>query len=111
LVAASILAVAVNAGLLWTPYEYSQESIRGKANLVTETKKAEDKGVDREYAYQWSQGVMENLTFLIPNAYGGSSSSQLDKESAVVKVLTQQGVPEDQAFGFAQQLPTNWGDK
>src|SRR5690606_15160651 len=36
---------------------------------------------------------------------------QLDKESAVVKVLTQQGVPEDQAFGFAQQLPTYWGDK
>jgi len=108
---ASILALAVNAGLLWTTYEYSQESIRGKSNLSTETKKAETKGVDRDYAYQWSQGVMENITFLIPNAYGGGSGPQLDESSHVAKVLIQQGVPQDQAIGFARQMPTYWGDK
>src|SRR5690554_2104474 len=111
LAAACVLALAVNAGLLWTTYEYSQESIRGRSNLTTETKAADTKGVDRDYAYQWSQGVMENLTFLIPNAYGGGSGPQLDENSEVAKVLLQEGVPANQAVGFAQQMPTYWGDK
>jgi len=109
--AACVLALAVNAGLLWTTYEYSQESIRGKSNLISESKPTQNQGVDREYAYQWSQGVMENLTFLIPNAYGGGSGPNLDENSAVAKVLLEQGVPQDQAVGFAQQMPTYWGDK
>ncbi len=109
--AACMLALAVNAGLLWTTYEYSQESIRGKSNLLSEAKPSQNEGVDREYAYQWSQGVMENLTFLIPNAYGGGSGPNLDENSAVAKVLVAQGVPQDQAVGFAQQMPTYWGDK
>src|SRR5690554_2562180 len=109
--AACVLALAVNAGLLLTTYEYSQESIRGKSNLVSEAKPGQNEGVDREYAYQWSQGVMENLTFLIPNAYGGGSGPNLDENSAVAKALVGQGVPQDQAVGFAQQMPTYWGDK
>ncbi|HYK56395.1 MAG TPA: hypothetical protein VEV15_07925, partial [Flavisolibacter sp.] len=60
---------------------------------------------------QWSQGVGENMTFLVPNAYGGASSPQLDQNSEVVQTLTKLGVPADQAVGFAQQLPTYWGDK
>lgn len=108
---ACIIALAVNAGLLWTTYEYSKESIRGKSNLSTETKGADEQGVDREYAYQWSQGVMENITFLIPDAYGGGSGPKLDGDSEVVKLLTSQGVPSDQATAFARQLPTYWGDK
>ena len=109
--AASVLALAVNAGLLWTTYEYSQESIRGKSNLATESREAEGQGVEREYAYQWSQGIMENITFLIPNAYGGGSGPVLDEKSEVAKVLIDNGVQPDQAVGFAKQMPTYWGDK
>lgn len=109
--AASVLALAVNAGLLWTTYEYSQESIRGKSNLATESREAEGQGVEREYAYQWSQGIMENITFLIPNAYGGGSGPVLDEKSEVAKVLIENGVRADQAVGFAKQMPTYWGDK
>lgn len=108
---ALVIALGVNAGLLWTTYEYGQESIRGKANISTASQQAESKGVNREYAYQWSQGVSESLTFLIPNAFGGGSSTQLDENSNVAKLLTQQGVPRDQAIGFAASIPTYWGDK
>src|SRR5690606_20688131 len=31
-----LLAVAVNASLLWPTYEYTQETIRGKANLSSQ---------------------------------------------------------------------------
>lgn len=112
LVVATVVAVGVNAGMLWTTYEYGQESIRGKSNLKSADASTPQNGLDREYAYQWSQGIGENITFLIPNAYGGASGSQaLDAESEVVKTLTGKGVPADQALGFARSLPVYWGEK
>lgn len=104
---AVIIGVAVNASLLWPTYEYSKESIRGRANLSTTSNERTDNGVSRDYAYQWSQGVGENLTFLIPNAYGGGMSTQLDENSNVAKVLVNQGYPAQAAANFS----TYWGEK
>ena len=84
---AVILAVGVNAGSLWTTYEYGQETIRGKSNLSSENSSQPSNGLDKEYAYAWSQGVMENITFLIPNAYGGATHGVLDEKSNVAKFL------------------------
>ncbi|WP_257666625.1 YfhO family protein [Parapedobacter tibetensis] len=108
---AVIIALAVNASLLWPTYEYSKESIRGQANLKTEGTQRSDNGVSREYAYQWSQGVGESLTFLIPNAYGGGISTQLDATSNVAKLVMSKGVDPNQAMQFVANLPTYWGEK
>lgn len=116
LVVAVIIGAAVNAGTLWTTYEYGKESIRGKSNLKSQSAEPSN-GLDKEYAYQWSQGVGENLTFLIPNAYGGSSGTKIDKDSPVGKVLMNKGIPEAQVEGVIQQLQgtglvnTYWGEK
>jgi len=116
LAAAALLAIAVNAGMLWTTYEYGTETIRGKSNLKTE-KSEPNNGLDREYAYQWSQGLGESLTFLVPNAYGGASGSgNLDVDSEVAKVLSAKGIPAEQIMPAMQQLSqiglsTYWGDK
>ncbi|HEX8377146.1 MAG TPA: YfhO family protein [Pedobacter sp.] len=111
LAVAVILAVGVNAGSLWTTYEYGQESIRGKSNLTnTDASKPSD-GLDRDYAYAWSQGVLENITFLVPNAYGGATGGALDEKSNVAKLLIEKGVPADQAAGAAREMPTYWGEK
>ena len=115
LAAASILAVAVNAGMLWTTYEYSTETIRGKSNLTTD-KSEPNNGLDRDYAYQWSQGIGESLTFLVPNAYGGASGPNLDEKSEVAKALSTKGIPAEQLLPAMQQLSqvglsTYWGDK
>jgi hypothetical protein len=115
LAAASVLAIAVNAGMLWTTYEYSTETIRGKSNLTTD-KSAPNTGLDKEYAYQWSQGVGESLTFLVPNAYGGGSGANLDEKSEVAKALAAKGIPAEQLMPAMQQLSqvglsTYWGDK
>jgi len=105
--AAVAMAIAVNASLLWPTYEYSKETLRGKANLKTENEQRADNGVSREYAYDWSQGVGESLTFLIPNAYGGGSSTQLDENSHVAKALANHGYAPQAAANF----PTYWGEK
>lgn len=116
LAAATVLAVCVNAGMLWTTYEYSKESTRGKSNLTTE-KSEPNTGLDREYAYQWSQGVGEIMTFLIPNSYGGASGvKDLDSNSEVAKALGAKGVPAEQILPAIQQLrqlgvSTYWGEK
>lgn len=111
LVVSAIIAIAINAGLLWTTYEYSQETIRGEANLKMEGAQESQKGVDRDYAYKWSQGVAENITFLIPNAYGGGNVGNLDGNSNVAKWLTSHGVSEAEAITFVNGLQTYWGEK
>jgi hypothetical protein len=108
--AATLLAMAVNASTLWSTYEYSKDSIRGKSNLTKNTSEAST-GVSKDYAYEFSEGVGETLTFLVPNAYGGSSRGPTNDDSHVVKVLTDKGVDATQAQGFAQSLPLYWGDK
>jgi len=109
MVVASIIAIAVNAGLLWTTYEYAKESIRGKSNIVSESKGSEQHGVSRDYAYQWSQGVGESITFLIPDAYGGGGQSTLDPNSNIAKVLSSKGYAINQIP--PNVFPQYWGDK
>lgn len=107
-----ILAVAVNASLLWPTYEYSKESIRGKSNIAKETGSSQpNSGIEREYAYQWSQGVGESLTFLIPHAYGGGMIPLLDENSNVAKLMQRNGASVDQAKSLAESLPVYWGEK
>jgi len=122
IIAGIFLSVLVNAGTLWTTYEYGKETIRGKSNLTTD--KAEPaNGLDKEYAYQWSQGVGESFTFLIPNLYGGASGGQLDPNGKFVKILQDGTVSnvlapiygqetEKALNAIAQNAGSNyWGDK
>ncbi|SDR99034.1 membrane protein YfhO [Mucilaginibacter mallensis] len=118
LVAATLLAVAVNASMLWTTAEYGKETNRGPSNLTQHTSEPSN-GLDKDYAYAWSQGVGECFTFLIPNAYGGASEwpTGFDVPSSnVTKALVAKGVAQDQASNIAQQLLQGglspyWGNK
>ncbi|QXV66597.1 YfhO family protein [Mucilaginibacter achroorhodeus] len=106
----TIIAVLVNAGSLWTTYEYSKLTIRGKPNLKSETT-AQSTGLTKDYAYLWSESPTEIFTFFIPNAYGGSSSTTMGEDSKVAKALIDKGVDPGQAQQFASQLPLYWGNK
>jgi len=117
LVAATMLAVAVNASMLWTTSEYGRESNRGPSNLTQHTSEPSN-GLDRDYAYGWSQGVGECFTFLVPNAYGGASgTSAFDiPNSAMTKAMVANQIPEEQAEGFVANgerfgLSSYWGGK
>lgn len=107
--AAVLLSVMVNTSNLWTTYEYGKETIRGKSNLTADKAEPEN-GLPKDYAYQWSQGVGESFTFLIPNLYGGGAE-RLDGNSNVAKAVQKLGATPEQATGFAAQLPVYWGEK
>lgn len=108
---ATMIAVAVNASSLWSTYEYGKDTIRGQSNL-TQHAAEPGTGLPRTYAYQWSQGVQECITFLIPNAYGGSSRGSVNEQSNVMKKLTEIGADPQQAQYISQSgLPLYWGEK
>jgi hypothetical protein len=104
LTAGLVLALAVNASILWSTYEYGKDTIRGKSNLTSEIKEASN-GLTKKYAYEYSQGVGESLTFLVPNAYGGGSGTEvLDQNSETAKVFIAKGIPEADAVKYASQI-------
>ena len=115
-----ILAVMINASLLWTTSEYAGETNRGKSNL-TDTASKEKAGMSKEYAYGWSQGVGESFSFLIPNLYGGATGvDELVKpESNMYKAVAADfsGGDPTQTTQIIQQLAGSfnmqeyWGEK
>ncbi|WP_161888973.1 YfhO family protein [Pontibacter russatus] len=108
---AAILAVGVNFGRLYTTAEYGEHSIRGKSEL-TQPNSGENvgSGLDREYAFNWSYGITETMTLLIPDFFGGSSSASLGTDSETYQAFTSMGVPPVQAEQIVTQgLPMYWG--
>jgi hypothetical protein len=106
------IVVANNTSTLWTTYEYTKETIRGKTELspkAGETKVSD--GLDRDYAFGWSYGKLESLTLLIPNFSGGASGGELNEKSEAYKALVRYNVPPESAIQFVRQLPTYWGDQ
>ncbi len=115
--AATLLALAVNASLLWSTYEYGKETIRGKSNLTQHNKQPSD-GLPKDYAYQYSQTVGETYTFLVPNAYGGESGLEsIDFQNSETLKALSAVIPPEQINNAVQQLAryrllnSYWGDK
>lgn len=107
---AAILGVAANTGQLWTLMEYSEYSTRGKKEYKTESQ-ARDSGLDKDYAFEFSNALLEPMVMFIPNWYGGSSFQQLDEDSALGKALRSNGVPRAQVRSSLQSVTTYWGQQ
>lgn len=69
---AAILSVMTSTTLLYANYEFGKETSRGKPVLIEEGNN-QTKGLDRDYITQWSYGIGETWSLLIPNAKGGAS--------------------------------------
>lgn len=107
-----IVAALPSAGNLYSSQEMSKSSLRGKSELTPKPDEAGkgqtvSSGLDRDYAFQWSYGWKELLTFLVPNTYGGASGGTLDSSSELYKELRKNGAQ----VGKEVQTYTYWGDK
>jgi len=108
LLIAGTFGIATNITSLWATYEYGKYTIRGKSELTTE-KENRTSGLDKNYATQWSYGVSETMTLMIPGFFGGGES-KLGESSNVAKALRANNVPEENVQQFLQQpMPTYWG--
>jgi hypothetical protein len=110
--AAALIALACNLYLLWPAYEYSKETIRGGASELSDKKEQrKGGGLDKEYAFAWSQGIMESLTFLVPNFSGGASNESLDENSETYKTLVQYRISQKMSQYLIKNVPTYWGNQ
>ena len=87
LVVAALIGISVNLSNLYHTYEYSKETMRGKSELVQtgDAAKQTSSGLDRDYITQWSYGIDETLTLLVPNFKGGASAALSQSETAMSK--------------------------
>ena len=86
LVLAGLLGVCINLSNLYHTYEYSKESMRGKSELVKENSANQTaSGLERDYITQWSYGIGETFSLLVPNVKGGASVPLAANEKAMEK--------------------------
>ncbi|MEL6131750.1 MAG: YfhO family protein [Bacteroidota bacterium] len=102
---AVLIGMTPSFGNLYSTYEYSQETIRGKSELTPPKGQKESSGLDIKYAYRWSYGIDETMTLLIPNYMGGASGTPIDRNSDAAKELRK---IVGQVPGA---IPTYWGDQ
>lgn len=102
LVVGALIAFSVNFAPLYSTWEYSKESTRGKSEL-SKAEGTNETGLDKEYITQWSYGIDESLTFLIPGFRGGATKP-FDNDSETVKALRKNSLGQAQG-----QLFMYWG--
>ncbi|HRI01509.1 MAG TPA: hypothetical protein PK006_10695 [Saprospiraceae bacterium] len=110
LIMAGVLALGASASMLWTTYEYSEDTMRGKPILTSESKEgpassSEVEGLEWNYAMAWSNGLVDVMASFIPRMAGGGGGEKLDSGSALAKDLRKKGYQLPKDF----RAPLYWG--
>jgi hypothetical protein len=103
LVAGLILAIGINIGNFWSTYSYTSETMRGGSELTLGEREA-TQGLSTEYITQWSYGVKETFTLLIPNTKGGGTTALVNNPRAMREV-------DPQFAHIIAQQNHYWGDQ
>lgn len=115
ILAAGILAVGANSASLYNSYEYSKETVRGRATDLTPAPGAETGGMSRSAITAWSYGIDETLSLLIPNIKGGATIKPVAGETQLLS-LADTGKADDLSLSpeelqFLAQFPQYFGDQ
>ncbi len=99
------IGISLNLSNLYHTWQYGQESMRGKSELVKKNSANQtNSGLDRDYITQWSYGIDETWTLLIPDAKGGASVPLAQNTKAMEKA-------DPNFMQIYQQLGQYWGDQ
>lgn len=103
--AGALIGILMNISNLYHTWQYAQESMRGKSELVKkDAANQTSSGLDRDYITQWSYGMDETWTLLVPNAKGGASVPLAANTEAMKKA-------DPNFMQIYQQLGQYWGDQ
>ena len=104
-VVAALIAVCLNISNLYHTWQYSKESMRSASELVKKNAGNQtSSGLDRDYITQWSYGIDETWTLLVPNTKGGASVPLSDSKIAMQHA-------DNYYLGIYQQLGQYWGNQ
>ncbi|MCQ2163954.1 MAG: hypothetical protein MJZ04_02125 [Bacteroidales bacterium] len=108
------IGVGTSMANVFANKEYVGETMRGgHSDLVKEGdgEASSSKGLDIAYATQWSYGIDETMSFMIPGFMGGASAAPVSTDSRLYKGLVKNGVPAKSAKDFCANAPLYWGDQ
>lgn len=114
-VAAFALALGLGIGVQSVAYmvnkEYSTETMRGGHSELAKEEDAVNKtsGLSLSYITQYSYGIGETTTLLIPGARGYASAYNVGTNSKVYEAMVKNGMPRRQAEEYCKAMPTYWG--
>ena len=104
-IAGAAIGVCVNLSNLYHTWQYSKESMRGKSELVKANNANQtSSGLERDYITQWSYGIGETWTLLIPNTKGGASMPLSQNETAMKHA-------DENYVSIYQQIGQYWGEQ
>ena len=111
LAAAALIAIAANGSNLYSSYQYSKSTIRGKSELTLGSQHNKTGGIDRDYATQWSYGLQETLSLLIPNIKGGAGSPS--EAVQIIKYINGKQIKDVNAYYNIKQVDNRhyWGNQ
>lgn len=99
------LGILINLSNLYHTWQYSQESMRGKSELVkAHSANQTDSGLERDYITQWSYGIGETWSLLVPNVKGGASVPLAANKTAMAHA-------DNNYISIYQQLGQYWGEQ
>ena len=103
--AAAVIGICLNISNLYHTWQYSQESMRGKSELVKKNSANQtNSGLERDYITQWSYGIGETWTLLVPNTKGGASIPLSMNETAMAKA-------DNNYLSIYNQIGQYWGEQ
>ena len=104
-IAGAAIGLCVNLSNLYHTWQYSKESMRGKSELVKANNANQtSSGLERDYITQWSYGIGETWTLLIPNTKGGASMPLSQNETAMKHA-------DENYVSIYQQIGQYWGEQ
>lgn len=105
-----VLSVGPSLDLLMLTKEYTSQTMRGgQSELTLDNKESKkDGGLDKDYAFQWSQGLGETFTLFVPNLYGGGSRTDVGTGSSTYEAVSSLA-GEGTAEQFSKNAATYWG--
>lgn len=105
-IAGGMLGVLANISNLYHTWEYQNESMRGRSELVKQNQTNQtSSGLERDYITQWSYGIDETWTLLVPNAKGGSSMTPVSSCDAAKEKA------DPMYMQIYEQMGQYWGEQ
>lgn len=106
---AGLAAVSINAVQLLTTLDAAKASIRGGTELADKNSATTKTGLSQEYALSYSMYKSEPFVMMVPNMYGGSSSSITEKMTESKTIDALQSMPPQLANQISGAAISYWG--
>ncbi len=98
-IGSAALGIGPNLPLMMSTAEYSKETMRGGGSELSGHDAKNGGGLDKDYAFNWSNGIGETFCLMVPYLYGGGSDGSPSKAPKT----------NEATHGSEKTLPIYWG--